>query len=117
MLSKEEFGTYVIQDAIVYGNPNQRNQIIDEIKNNKFGLVNLSKHKKGKFVIHKILIYLDRETLGYLLYKLNEEKHNIKKIKIKMITIITTTKTIPNISCLLLVKFKQFLTIKANKKI
>ena len=83
MLSKEEFGTYAIQDAIVYGNPNQRNQIIDEIKNNKFGLVNLSKHKKGRFVIHKILIYLDRETLGYLLYKLNEEKHKSKENKNK----------------------------------
>ena len=83
MLSKEEFGTYAIQDAIVYGNPNQRNQIIDEIKNNKFDLINLSKHKKGRFVIHKILIYLDRETLGYLLYKLNEEKHKSKENKNK----------------------------------
>ena len=83
MLSKKESGTYAIQDAIIYGNPNQQNQIIDEIKNNKFGLVNLSKHKKGRFVIHKILIYLDRETLGYLLYKLNEEKHNSKQNKNK----------------------------------
>ena len=36
------------------------------------------------FVIHKILIYLDRETLGYLLYKLNEEKHKSKENKNKV---------------------------------
>ena len=42
----------------------------------------------------------------------------VKKIKIKvMMIIIIITKTIPNISCLLLLKFKQFLTIKVNKKI
>ena len=82
-LSKEEFGTYAIQDAIEFGNPIQRNQIIDEIKNNKFEFVSLAKHKKGKFVIQKILIYLDRGTLGHLLYKLNEEIHEIKKSKNK----------------------------------
>ena len=77
-LSQEEYGTHTIQDAIELGNPNQLNQIIDEIKNNKYYLFFLSKHKKGNYVIQKILNYLDRKTLGYLLHRLNEEKHNNK---------------------------------------
>ena len=74
-LSQDEFATFTVQSAIVFGNQSQRNQIIDEIKSGEGNLNYLSKNGKGHFVILKMLNYLDRDTLGHLLYKLNKELH------------------------------------------
>ena len=74
-LSQDEFATFTVQSAIVFGNQSQRNQIIDEIKSGEDNLSYLSKNNKGHFVILKMLNSLDRDTLEHLFNKLNKELH------------------------------------------
>ena len=72
-LSENKYGTFPIQDAIEYGNENQLNIFLEDIKNNRKKLLQLSKKENGNFVVQKMLKYLDRETLEYLKRNLKGE--------------------------------------------